>query len=117
MDTTVATGMRKSRIQGTPPQRPGSTEMRVNAMAQIDSGNDRTSCPDAGAKLHTRTESVFVKRRSARISTSQIGVRSSFVRVVLGDASGSWRRTPSRLSQAVPRLFACDLEPPGQRRR
>ena len=38
--------------------------------------------------------------------------------VVIGDASGSWRRTPSRLSQAVPRLFACDLEPaPGQRRR
>src|SRR5207245_4005528 len=49
---------------------------------------------------------------------AQIGVRSSFVGCVIGDARSSWRRTPSRLSQAVPRLFACDLEPaPGQRRR
>src|SRR6266849_4366285 len=46
-----------------------------------------------------------------------IGVRFSFV-VVIGNVSGSWRQTPSRLSQAAPRLFACDLEPaPGQRRR
>ena len=49
---------------------------------------------------------------------AQIGVRSSFVGCVIGDARSSWRRTPSRLSQAVPRLFACDLEPaPGQGRR
>jgi len=60
MDTTVATGMRKSRIQGMPPQRLGSTEMRVNAMALIGSGNDRTSYLRAGAKLCTRTERALV---------------------------------------------------------
>ena len=58
--TYRATGIRKSRIQGTPPQRLGSTEMRVNTMALIDSGNDCASCPDVSAKLNARTECAFL---------------------------------------------------------
>lgn len=50
MATTVATGMRKSRMHGTPPHRRGSTEMRVNAIVRVDSGVEGTSGPAAQAK-------------------------------------------------------------------
>ena len=77
----------------------------MNAIALIDSGNDRTSCPDAGAKRHARTECAVSFDEAPASPLAQIGVRSSFVGC--DKRRGRLlRRTPSRLSQPCP---ACCL--------